>query len=138
MFPSPIGVFLFICRQLLVILQTETVSVPYRGLSFYMNNKTKEKLTLFDGFRPLSGSFFLYLRIARHNLPSLRFRPLSGSFFLYFLPNGVLSDAVRVSVPYRGLSFYMVKGTPCNPLEAPHCFRPLSGSFFLYINWWDY
>ena len=84
-FPSPIGVFLFIYGK-----------------------KTKSIIVLRNGFRPLSGSFFLYLKLASAYLLNLsRFRPLSGSFFLYQLSIKWEVDTQTVSVPYRGLSFYI-------------------------------
>ena len=61
MFPSPVGVFLFILRQpSLSVSISEKVSVPCRGLSFYIVSFLCTKRFRRFCFRPLSGSFFLY------------------------------------------------------------------------------
>ena len=83
-FPSPVGVFLFILIQSFTYGIEHNVSVPYRGLSFYIYTEIwNENGT--TSFRPLSGSFFLYsLGLDQMEKRVTSFRPLSGSFFLYF------------------------------------------------------
>ena len=154
-FPSPIGVFLFICWfWLLYAKKSVLVSVPYRGLSFYLVF-THFIDNGFESFRPLSGSFFLsivsvdfnrygsvtvsvpyrglsfYLGFKMfYNVEMDSFRPLSGSFFLSKLKLTLQHTTACVSVPYRGLSFYLqFEGLYTVPLLQR--FRPLSGSFFL-------
>ena len=82
------------------------VSVPYRGLSFYI------------------------LSPSRYTPKPPCFRPLSGSFFLYYDFELIDEIDAKVSVPYRGLSFYIIM-TVSKSLYSKG-FRPLSGSFFLY------
>ena len=123
------------CSFLIVIAYTFeiTVSVPCRGLSFCSESQMKinDNLEVWvfvpcrglsfcsvyhsriatapEGFRPLSGSFFLFEVVIRTNEFIIKgFRPLSGSFFLF----------------YRGKALRLYRIS----------FRPLSGSFFLFKN----
>ena len=120
MFSSPVGVFLFV----------------------RCNDNNDNRWTA-DSFRPLSGSFFLFI-------------------WLHFSDK---FDRVSVFVPCRGLSFCSDEGltysrwkpkfsspvgvflfVQCKILHwcVQYCFRPLSGSFFLFVgnrddtNMWMY
>ena len=157
LFPSPVGVFLFIFKIFIADSYGKIlVSVPCRSISFYIIIISFIAAPFPLGFRPLPGSFFLYLydklRMLRINsvsvpyrglffyitymksamaltggvFPSpigvfsfiydkklnkekviLGFRPLSGSFLLYIRKGSMYSCLITVSVPYRGLFFYI-------------------------------
>ena len=62
MFPSPVGVFLFIYNEVVITVKNKKVSVPCRGLSFYLELGNGNGV-YHKSFRPLSGSFFLSYEI---------------------------------------------------------------------------
>ena len=82
-FPSPIGVFLFIYTQPIALPHKHKVSVPYRGLSFHLDENVK---------------------LVKELEVSVPYRGLS--FYLLAASN-IAAQASMVSVPYRGLSFYL-------------------------------
>ena len=93
------------------------------------------EITKTGGFRPLSGSFFLYLKFYDKNKDNLTDKnvsvPYRGLSF-YLLQTTSIDTAYNVSVPYRGLFFYI--DLTRTQTSASTRFRPLSGSFFLSLN----
>ena len=82
------------------------VSVPYRGLSFYIRYKGANSY-LQQIFRPLSGSFFLYYNSKYDISVMVTFpSPIGVFLFILYIVDFIINGE-KVSVPYRGLSFYI-------------------------------
>ena len=106
-FPSPIGVFLFIYIRIESSGNLPGVSVPYRGLSFYITFIYSSAGINWLFPSPIGVFLFIFVTNLGAYNNGERFRPLSGSFFLYFDVIFRSSQSGCVSVPYRGLSFYI-------------------------------
>ena len=95
------------------------VSVPYRGATFLNNTWVimamlgqrfpspigelhfsivfrSKQLTLFQSFRPLSGSYISQLSEIDRTFLMLRFRPLSGSYISQYHPRNPMSCLGRI------------------------------------------
>ena len=80
---------------------------PLSG-SFFLSSHGLQHYLPREGFRPLSGSFFLSRLTLNYQAMRIGFRPLSGSFFLSKMIGYIsIGEYLQVSVPYRGLSFYL-------------------------------
>ena len=107
-FPSPVGVFLFIYIADFFNVDLDYRFRPLSGSFFLYFQQLHLSIHCLRCFRPLSGSFFLYKDTDMSSPDtSYGFRPLSGSFFLYLLPISSIYPVSVVSVPCRGLSFYI-------------------------------
>ena len=122
------GSFFLSLTTNLHIANMRAVSVPYRGLSFYLNHKGYKRNNKKKFPSPIGVFLFIYSgggdRVKEVMFPS----PIGVFLFiwLYYVYIFILSS---VSVPYRGLSFYLKIFSMFYTLFSS--FRPLSGSFFL-------
>ena len=82
------------------------VSVPCRGLSFYLKDNWRYKMFR-ECFRPLSGSFFLSWIPLFLLYGFFRFPSPVGVFLFILMKKLVKLVVLLVSVPCRGLSFYL-------------------------------
>ena len=130
-FPSPIGVFLFILHCCGNGWWCWRISVPYRGLSFYLIDIMLLS-TLYNAFRPLSGSFFLSSNLLPLIYPvCIEFPSPIGVFLFIFVTGTGKENWRRHFRPLSG-SFFLSCNNSFHNQSVNH-FRPLSGSFFLSL-----